>query len=141
MNELDQAAIKFVEAHNPSRIDVAHIGLSFGSVSEYLNAEGQPTGDSGGRYIEIFSSDSIDGTPKIIEWFENAWQIKYYTKPFSERVGPKDQTPHVEFDPDFDFAVGKAIRLLTKNDFYDLTVIEYRNGKPFKDLDINSYID
>ena len=67
---IKDAAIKFVEAHKPSRIDVNHITTGFGSVEGYLHAEGQNTGDCGGRYVEIDGFDSKNGNPIIIDWVE-----------------------------------------------------------------------
>ena len=116
-------------------------GAYGGDVARYLEEEGQPTGDSGGRYLKISVLDSADATPKIISWFEDAWQIAYYSKPASERSGADARKAKMYFDPDFDVAIGEAIKLLTKNDVYNLRVVEYRGGQPCEDVDISSYVD
>jgi len=68
--EIKKAAMEFIDAHKPSRIDVDYIKLSYGSVEAYLNAESQTAGDCGERYVEVDSFDSKSGNPIIIEWNE-----------------------------------------------------------------------
>ena len=136
---IEIAAVEFIKAHNPRRIDVDYLAQGYGSVEGYIYAEGQPTGDKGGRYIEVGSFDSIDGTPKIIEWFEDAWQITYYAKPLHERTSRDDCTPEMDFDNDFDFTIEKALDLLTQPDVHDLRVVAWRDGEPEEDIDIDSY--
>ena len=147
---IEQAGVAFLAALNYKKTaelaalyggDAASSTVKSGAVSwvqKFLEQEGQPTGESGGRYLKISALDSADATPKAISWFEDAWQTTYYSKPASERAGADAK---MYFDPDFDVAIGEAIKLLTKNDVYNLRVVEYRGGQPCEDVDISSYVD
>ena len=66
-----EAAQRFIELHKPNRIDVDYINSGYGSVEKYLDVEGSWLGARGERYAEISKFDSVDGTTKIVEWFED----------------------------------------------------------------------
>ena len=60
MNEqksIDIAADDFVRLHKKGFLDLDHIKNGYGSVAGFLSAEGQPTGDRGGKEIEIKSQN------------------------------------------------------------------------------------
>ena len=137
---IKEAAQEFIAAHKPSRIDVDHITTGFGSVEGYLDTEGQNTGDCGGRYVEIRSFDSITGTPIIIDWYEESWQIAYYSKPESERTTRADCEPTIIFDPDFDYAIDYALEKLDEADVYDLSVTVFDHGAPQDIINIDAYV-
>ena len=67
MRTLDEAVEAFIDAHKPDCIDVDYINLGCGSVAKYMLEKAEPL-DVGVRYIEILAHESVDGTPKIIEW-------------------------------------------------------------------------
>ena len=137
---IKKAAQEFIAAHKPSRIDVEHINTGFGSVEGYLDTEGQTTGDCGGRYIEIGGHDSKSGNPIIVSWYEESWQIGYFSKPLAERTTPSDCEPSLFFDPCFDMAIDYALEKLAEDDVYDLTVTRFDDGAPMEAVDINDYL-
>jgi len=137
---IKEAAIKFVEAHKPSKIDVDHIIMGFGSVESYLNVEGQTTGDCGGRYVEIDGFDAQSGNPIIIDWYEESYQIAYYSKKESERTTRADCEPTIIFDPDFDYAIDFALEKLDESDVYDLSVTVFDHGAPQDIINIDDYV-
>ena len=137
---IKEAAQEFIAAHKPSRIDVDHITTGFGSVEGYLHAEGQTTGDCGERYVEIRSFDSITGNPIIINWYEESWQIAYYSKPESERTTRADCEPTIIFYPDFDCAIDYALEKLDESDVYDLSVTVFDHGAPQDIINIDDYV-
>jgi len=134
------AVKEFVEAHKPSRIDVEHITRGFGSVEAYLESESQQNGDCGERYIQIDGFDSKSGNPINICWYEEAWQIGYFSKPLDERTTPSDCEPTIIFDPDFDCAIDYALAKIVEDDVYDLTVTRFDDGAPMEAVDINDYL-
>ncbi len=68
-----------------------------------------------------------------------AWQISHYTKPAHERTSRDDYMPQMDFESDFSYAIEKALELRTQNDVYDIRVVEWRDGEPEEDIDINAY--
>jgi hypothetical protein len=137
---IKEAAREFIAAHKPSRIDVDHIKTGFGSVEGYLDAEGQTTGDCGGRYVEIDGFDAKHGNPIIIDWYEESWQIAYYSKAESERTTRADCEPTIIFDPDFDCAIDLALEKLDESDVYDLSVTRFDDGAPQDIINIDDYV-
>ena len=137
---IKEAAQEFIAAHKPSRIDVDHIATGFGSVEGYLDTEGQTTGDCGERYVEIRSFDSITGNPIIIDWYEESWQIAYYSKRASERNSSVDCQPTIIFDPNFDCAIDLALEKLDEADVYDLSVVRFNDGAPQEIINIDDYV-
>ena len=67
MNTIKEAVEKFIDAHKPDCIDVDYINFGFGSVANYM-LEKSGSLDVGVSYIEVSAHESVDGTPKIIEW-------------------------------------------------------------------------
>ena len=67
MMTLGEAVEAFIDAHKDDKIDVDYINFGFGSVAKYM-LEKAGWSDVGVRYIEISAHESVDGTPKIIEW-------------------------------------------------------------------------
>jgi len=137
---IKEAAQEFISEHKPSRIDVEHINTGFGSVEGYLNTECQTTGDCGGRYVEIDGFDAKSGNPIIIDWYEESWQIAYYSKEESERTTRADCEPTIIFDPDFDCAIDLALEKLDEADVYDLSVTRFDDGAPQDIINIDDYV-
>ena len=137
---IKEAAQEFIAAHKPSRIDVGHINTGFGSVEGYLDTEGQTTGDCGGRYVEIDGFDAKSGNPIIIDWYEESWQIAYYSKEESERTTRADCEPTIIFDPNFDCAIDLALEKLDEADVYDLSVTRFDDGAPQDIINIDDYV-
>ena len=141
-----EAATYYVKLHKPEKIDVDFITSTFGSVENYLDQEGA-NNDLGERYVEISQHDSIDGATKTVEWYEDSYQIAFYTKPESDRSSPEDFTPEIYFEPDFDVAIDGAVSLV-KNDLshiswassrhaYDVSVTKYKDGAAVEDIDVS----
>jgi len=76
---IEEAAIAFVKAHKPDRIDEDFISEQYGSVAKYLEMENpNGVGDCGSQYMEISRLDSLSGHTEIIEWYAHeAFQIAY----------------------------------------------------------------
>jgi len=140
MSNLKEAAQQFIEAHKSDSLDVDHLSTGYGSVEGYLEAEGQPTGDRGERYMEISSHDSISGNPIIVSWFEEAWQIAFYRKAAEDRVSRQDHEPEIIFDPDFDEAIRQALEFHAEG-MFNLSVTRYDDGCPMEIEPIEDYID
>ena len=137
--DINEAVKEFVQAHKPSRIDVDHITTEFGSIEGYLDSEGASTGDCGARYVEIVGFDAKSGNPIIIDWYEESWQIAYYSKPAPERTTRADCTPTIIFDPDFDCAIDLALEKLDEADAYDLSVTRFDDGAPQEIINMDDY--
>lgn len=75
--DIKDAAHTFVDLHDPSKIDIYYMHHAHGSIANYLDFEGSSIGDLGARYVEIDSHDSIDGTPHLVEWWENCYAVNY----------------------------------------------------------------
>ena len=73
--DIREAAKAFVSCHKLDRIDIDYIEANYGSVEDYLRAEGEYGGvdDFFDRYIEVSSHDHIHGHAYLIEWDEAAW--------------------------------------------------------------------
>jgi hypothetical protein len=67
MMTLAEAVDSFIAAHKDGKIDVDYIIDWYGSVENYMLSESAAQ-DVGVSYIEVAAHESIDGTPKIIEW-------------------------------------------------------------------------
>jgi hypothetical protein len=137
---IEEAAKQFIEAHKPDSLDVNHLLIGYGSVEGYLEAEGQPTGDRGERYMEISFHDSISGNPIIVSWFEEAWQIAFYRKAAEDRSSREDHEPEIIFDPDFDEAIRQALEFHTEGVF-DLSVTRFEDGVAVEIEAIEDYIE
>jgi len=140
---IEEAAIAFVEAHKPSKINVDWIERDYGSVAKYLEMENpNGVGDSGSQYMEISKFDSLSGHTEIIEWYAHeAFQIAYYTVPESERRTPEDHMVEYIFDPDFDWTIGEALRLQKQRNVFDLNVTEFRDGSPHDEINLWEYTE
>ena len=140
---IEEAAIAFVKAHKPDRIDEDFISEQYGSVAKYLEMENpNGVGDCGSQYMEISMLDSLSGHTEIIEWYAHeAFQIAYYTVPESERITPEDYMVEYIFDPDFDWTIGEALRLLKQRNVFDLNVTEFRDGNPHEEINLWEYTE
>jgi len=137
--ELKEAAQRFIELHKPDRIDVDYINSGYGSVEKYLDEEvGSGLGDRGERYVEISQFDSIDGTTKTVEWFEEMFEVGHYQLPANERLTPEDSTPQLEIDSNFVPTIDNAIEKSKK--YYDVTITRWEGGEPVEDIKLEDYL-
>ena len=143
MNEqksIDIAADDFVRLHKKGFLDLDHIKDGYGSVAGFLSAEGQPTGDRGGKQIEVKSWEHKDGWVSTVEWFEDTFQIGYYRLPSEERVTPQDHTPYFIFDPDFNWCLDRIKEYRTEG-YYDISMHELSEGEYVSEIRIEDYIN
>ena len=137
---IDIAAEQFVSLHKKDFLDLDHIKDGYGSVAGFLSAEGQPTGDRGGKQIEIKSWEHKDGWVSTVEWFEDTYQIGYYRLPLGERITPQDHTPELNFDPDFNWCLDRIKELRDKG-YYDISLHEVSEGEYVSEIEIADYIE
>ena len=137
--DINEAVKEFVQAHKPSRIDVDHITTEFGSIEGYLDAEGESTGDCGGRYVEVDSFDAKSGNPVEINWYEESWQIGYYEKCLLDRTSVNDHEPILVFERDFNTAIEFALEKLAEHDVYDLSIFRFADGAPMEQINMDDY--
>jgi hypothetical protein len=137
---IDLAADNFVRLHKKNFLDLDHIKDGYGSVAGFLSAEGQPTGDRGGKQIEIKSWHHKDGWTDTVEWFEDTFQIGHYRLPAEERVTPQDHTPELNFNPDFDSCLDH-IEELRAEGYCDISMHEVSEGEFVSEIRIEDYID
>jgi len=45
------------------------------------------------------------------------------------------------FDPDFDWTIGEALRLLKQRNVFDLNVTEFRDGNPHEEINLWEYTE
>ena len=134
-----EAAQRFIELHKPNRIDVDYINSGYGSVEKYLDVEGSWLGDGGERYAEISKFDSIDGTTKTVEWFEEMFEVGYYQLPANKRLTPEDWTIQLDIESNFDLAIDHAIKLSKTH--HDVTITRWEGGEPVEDIKLEDYLD
>ena len=137
---IDLAAQEFVNRHKKDFLDLDHIKDGYGSVAGFLSAEGQPTGDRGGKQIEIKSWHHRDGRTDTVEWFEDTFQIGHYRLPIEERVTSEDHTPELNFNPDFDSCLDH-IEELRAEGYCDISMHEVSEGEFVSEIRIEDYID
>ena len=100
-SSLEIAVEDFINAHKPKFIDIDFINEAYGSVAEFINAEGQPTGDLGRVTKEIPAHHHKDNVNQTVEWYIESFQIAYYKLAFADRISREDHTPYIFFDPNF----------------------------------------
>lgn len=137
---IDIAVEQFVSLHKKDFLDLDHIKDGYGSVAGFLSAEGQPTGDRGGKQIEIKSWHHKDGWTDTVEWFEDTYQIGYYRLPREERITPQDHTPRLDFGSDFDWCLDRIKELRDKG-YYDISLSEVSEGEYVSEIEIADYIE
>lgn len=137
---IDIAADNFVRLHKKNFLDLNHIKDGYGSVAGFLSAEGQPTGDRGGKQIEIKSWHHKDGWTDTVEWFEDTYQIGCYRLPSEERVTPQDHTSQLDFCADFDWCLDRIKELRDKG-YYDISLSEVSEGEYVSEIKIEDYIE
>ena len=132
MNQ-SEAITAFIEAHKPESID-----LDYFDVKDHLDIEGGWE-DRGMRYVEISQHETKSGHDQLIEWYEDAWEITWYTLPADERKTRDQQMPKTLSDPDFDCTLRFAFEMLKDPYVYDLNVTEWRDGELFEVVDLDNY--
>ena len=156
---IQEAAKEFIRLHAPEKIDVAYLTKTFGSVENYLEQEGGDHGDAGARYVEISQFDSVDGATKTVEWYEETYQVAFFTKPESERSSREDFTPEIVFEPNFDLAIDLA-QYCSRGDFsllpmqhlhhadainspraYDVSMTLFKGGSAIEEVDLTDYLE
>jgi len=138
-SSLEIAVKDFINAHKPEFIDIDFINEAYGSVAEFINSEGQPTGDLGRVTKEIPAKHHKDNVNQTVEWYIESFQIAYYKLPSSERISQEDHTPEIFFDPDFDFAMGKAKKMVLEGN-HDLTFTRFVEGCPIDEENVHEYL-
>ena len=138
--KIEEAVEVFTQAHKPDRINADYIKHNHGSVKDYMEAYSE-AGDLGRRYVEVSQFDSIDGTTKLIEWYEDTYQIAYFNTPESERLTAESCMGEISFEPDFDYAVKEGVKLLRKPNAFDVTVTEVIDGVIGDDVDLAEALD
>jgi len=138
-SSLEIAVKDFINAHKPKFIDVDFINQAYGSVANFINAEGQPTGDLGMVTKEIPAHHHKDNVNETVEWYMESFQIAYYKVHSSERISREDHTAEIFFDPDFDFAMGRAKELVLEGN-HDLTFTRFVEGCPIDSENVKEYL-
>jgi hypothetical protein len=138
--KIEEAVEVFTKAHKPDRINADYIKHNHGSVQDYMEDYSE-AGDLGRRYVEVSQFDSVDGTTKLVEWYEDTYQIAYHNTPESERLTPESCMGEISFEPDFDKAVEAGVKLLRKPNAFDVTVTEVSDGEIGDDVDLAEALD
>ena len=81
---------------------------------------------------------TIPGTTDCVHWFEEAWEIGWYTLPFAERRSREDHTVMLETMLDFDWMIDAVGELLEKR-VHDISVTEFQGGSPVCEIDLDNY--
>ena len=81
---------------------------------------------------------TIPGTTDCVHWFEEAWEIGWYTLPFAERRSREDHTVKLETMLDFDWMIDAVGELLEKG-MHDISVTEFKDGAPVSEIDLDNY--
>ena len=81
---------------------------------------------------------TIPGTTDCVHWFEEAWEIGWYTLPFAERRSREDHTVMLETMLDFDWMIDAVGELLEKG-MHDISVTEFKDGAPVSEIDLDNY--
>lgn len=81
---------------------------------------------------------TIPGTTDCVHWFEEAWEIGWYTLPFAERRSREDHTVMLETMLDFDWMIDAVGELLEKG-MHDIIVTEFKDGEPVSEIDLDNY--
>jgi len=139
-SSLEIAVEDFINAHKPKFLDIDFINEAYGSVAEFINAEGQPTGDLGRVTKEIPAHHHKDNVNQTVEWYIESFQIAYYKLAFADRISREDHTPYIFFDPNFDFAMGTAKELVLEGN-HDLTFTRFVEGCPIDSENVHEYLE
>ena len=81
---------------------------------------------------------TIPGSTDCVHWFEEAWEIGWYTLPFPERRSREDHTVTLETMLDFDWMIDAVGELLEKG-VHDISVTEVKGGSPVCEIDLDNY--
>ena len=81
---------------------------------------------------------TIPGTTDCVHWFEEAWEIGWYTLPFAERRSREDHTVKLETMLDFDWMIDAVGELLEKG-MHDISVTEFKDGAAVSAVDLDNY--
>ena len=107
---LRQAAESFMIAH---KLQPNHLPDTVEEVMEHLDIEGRVM-DCGERFIKIDQKLTESGFPEVVTWYEESFQIAWYTLPERERKSPEDHMPEIVFDRDFGCALDFAFEISAK---------------------------
>tara|TARA_A100000164_G_scaffold328936_1_gene316362 strand:+ start:743 stop:1138 length:396 start_codon:yes stop_codon:yes gene_type:complete len=83
---------------------------------------------------------TIPGTTDCVHWFEEAWEISWYTLPFAERRSREDHTVMLETMLDFDWMID-AVGELLETGVHDISVTEFQGGSPVCEIDLDNYFE
>jgi hypothetical protein len=133
---LRQAAESFMLSH---KLQPDHLPDSVEEVMEHLDIEGQVM-DCGERFIKIDKNLTESGFPEVVTWYEETFQIGWYTLPECERKSPQDYMPELFFDRDFVCALDLAFEISAKKNVHDLTIVQYQGGAPHKEITLEDYV-
>ena len=132
---LRQAAESFMLSH---KLQPDHLPDSVEEVMEHLDIEGEIM-DCGERFIKIDQGMTESGFPEVVTWYEESFQIAWYTLPERERKSPEDYMPELFFDRDFGCALDFAFQMSAKKNVHDLTIVEYQDGAPHNEIALEDY--
>jgi len=133
---LRQAAESFMLSH---KLQPDHLPDSVEEVMEHLDIEGEIM-DCGERFIKIDKNLTESGFPEVVTWYEETFQIGWYTLPECERKSPQDYMPELFFDRDFVCALDLAFEISAKKNVHDLTIVQYQGGAPHKEINLEDYV-
>ena len=124
---------------NAHKLQPEHLPDTVEEVMEHLDIEGRVM-DCGERFIKIDQSRTESGFPEVVTWYEESFQIAWYTLPERERKSPEDYMPELVFDRDFVCALDLAFEISAKKNVHDLTIVEYQDGAPHKEIALEDYV-
>ena len=132
---LRQAAESFMLSH---KLQPDHLPDTVEEVMEHLDIEGEIM-DCGERFIKIDQGMTESGFPEVVTWYEETFQVGWYTLPEFERKSPEDHMPELFFDRDFGCALDFAFQMSAKKNVHNLTIVEYQDGAPHNEIALEDY--